>query len=300
MLLNTGSFAKMGQRLVGTRFHGKGAFLAVFSPKAKYLATAGGDDTVRVWNGLYEQLVCEFGFEGPISRLTFSSDERYLAVASQENTARLFYVPSGLEIGRVAAGRIVLGVSFESVANANPVVIRAASADGRLVRASFQNEPPAGGDALQKWINNEDKPDTSQSEFQIDRGTGSLRRNRKVFLPSMPQNWPLWWAANNRQIAVGYHDNLARIYDLRSHRMLNVIPVRPGTDDGYLAGDGTLYTRIFAEKLYQSHPAEIRDVVKQVCASLSHRDLTSEEWRASFGWVPQWFKTCPSLPAGER
>ncbi len=315
VLLSTGP-----ARQVGTRFHGKGAFLTAFSPGAKYLATAGGDNAVRVWNGLYSQMVAEFSSQSVISGLAFSGDEEYLAVASMDNTTRLFHVASGLEVARVAAQSDIYGVFFESAGGANPLVFQIASDDGRLVRASVNRPVAPSGAMLAAWVSAQEPITNQRSDFEViksDDGVTakvtSLPGHRTISLtPALPEkaHWILWWSMdrNKKRIAIEFSDNIARIYDLENGKMVNSVPT--DASDGFLEDDGTLHTRVFVvqeadqydlgnrnrkpyQKLYRRYPAKISDVVQQTCASLS-RDLTGEEWDASFGWIPQ-FKTCPNL-----
>jgi WD40 repeat protein len=74
-----------------------------FSPDGRYLATAGDDNSVRLWTMPDGQKVSltgdrDISHQKRIHILTFSLDGRYLATASDDQTACVWSIPSGRKI----------------------------------------------------------------------------------------------------------------------------------------------------------------------------------------------------------
>lgn len=100
----------------------------VFSKDGEYLATASEDKTVKVWKQDISQtvragarleprpmaVVANITHEAPITAIIFSPDGKYLATASQDNTARVWEANGGREVARVVYEKEVLAIAFSA------------------------------------------------------------------------------------------------------------------------------------------------------------------------------------------
>jgi WD40 repeat protein len=63
---------------------------AVFSPDGQYIATAGDDGTIRLWDRAGREIKRLFGHRGAIWQVAFSPDGRFLMSAGRDGTSRLW------------------------------------------------------------------------------------------------------------------------------------------------------------------------------------------------------------------
>ena len=76
-------------------------FDVAFDPTSSFVATAGADGTVRIWNlGLLRQVAVLKGHEDKVYSVTFSPDGSYILTASRDKTARLWNPSTGEEVCR--------------------------------------------------------------------------------------------------------------------------------------------------------------------------------------------------------
>ncbi len=76
-------------------------FDVAFDPTSSFVATAGADGTVRIWNlGLLRQVAVLKGHEDKVYSVTFSPDGSYILTASRDKTARLWNPSTGDEVCR--------------------------------------------------------------------------------------------------------------------------------------------------------------------------------------------------------
>ena len=83
-----------------------------FSPDGAFLATAGDDDTARVWDLETKQEVVRLPHGAGVSAVAFSPDGQTLLSGSLDGTARLWELPHGNEILRQTHNQMVDSVAF--------------------------------------------------------------------------------------------------------------------------------------------------------------------------------------------
>ncbi len=76
------------------------------------MATAGADETVRLWRVSDWQEVHCMKHQGEVWSIAFSPDSKYLATASSDKTVRVWEVNHSLEVSRISHREHVRAVAF--------------------------------------------------------------------------------------------------------------------------------------------------------------------------------------------
>ncbi len=107
----------------------EGISAIAFSPKGKYLATAGRDHTARVWDVSNGREIARMPHDPTFSdawrAVAFSPDGRYLATGNGSKTARVWDAKSGEEVARITHENNVRDIAFYPVPNGRYLVATA-------------------------------------------------------------------------------------------------------------------------------------------------------------------------------
>ncbi|MGR9105954.1 MAG: NACHT and WD repeat domain-containing protein [Gammaproteobacteria bacterium] len=104
--------------------HGAEVYRVVYSPDAKWIATASDDRTARLWDAATGRQLQRLDHEDDVRFVTFSPDGTRLATASSDTSARVWDVATGRELLRLRHDKDVVSVAF------SPDGSRIASASG--------------------------------------------------------------------------------------------------------------------------------------------------------------------------
>jgi WD40 repeat protein len=83
-------------RLIQTLNHG-GVHCLAFDPSGRFLASAGKDATIRIWNAERREVLALRGHADTVWALSFSADGRYLASGGSDKKVKIWDLPPLLE-----------------------------------------------------------------------------------------------------------------------------------------------------------------------------------------------------------
>jgi WD40 repeat protein len=110
--LEASATAIMGQELFSVAGHSGPIYGLTFSPDGTYLATAGQDNTARVWDAETGQELLILTGPSNLWDVAFSPDGKYLATANQDGTVRFYVLPID-ELVALARSRVTRSLTTE-------------------------------------------------------------------------------------------------------------------------------------------------------------------------------------------
>jgi WD40 repeat protein/ABC-type branched-subunit amino acid transport system substrate-binding protein/DNA-binding SARP family transcriptional activator len=270
------------------------------SPDGNRLATAGSDQSVRIWaaaSGQLEQTLS--GHTGRVVQVAFSSDGSRLVSASLDGTARLW---------DIATGQVVTIFG----AHAGPLTGVAISRDGTRIATSSEGtaetvhlwDPGSGavlrtvGDQLGTTWSVAFSPDgrrlvTAGQDGTVRTWNATTGESLLVLRGHEGSNVTSVWSPDGKRIASGGRDGTARVWDSSSGRellMLTGTEPREGVDSVAFSPDGRQLA-VRGDQAVRVYMVGIEDLVALVRGRLT-RSWTMEECQR-FLHLDQ----CPSGPA---
>jgi len=235
--------------------------------------------------------------EGFVSGVAFSSDGKYLATASWDNTVRLWSVSTGEQLQRLNHEGFVSGVAFSS--------------DGKyLATASWDNTvrlwSVSTGEQLQR-LNHEGY--VSGVAFSSDGkylATASWDKTVRLWsvstgeqLQRLNHEGPVTgvaFSSDGKYLASASRDKTARLWSVSTGEQLQRLNHEGEVSGVAFSSDGKYLATASWDKTAQLWLVQPRDLVSEACHLLT-RNLTWGEWQQYFGDNPRQYQpTCPNLP----
>jgi WD40 repeat protein len=212
-------------RLTG---HKARVFHATFSPNGRWLVTASGDNTARLWEVKTGQLVKLLqGHTGTVFHSTFSPDSQYVLTSSNDKTARLWEVATGKLI-RIFKGH-QQGI-YHAAFTSNGKIIATASQDrtARLWEVATGNllNVLAGHDDWVKQVT------FSPSGWRLVTASGdktarvwevSNGKLLSILKGHEGEVYQALFSPDGQNVITVSADNTARLWEIRSGRLIHTL-----------------------------------------------------------------------------
>jgi len=260
----------------------KGTVRSSLSPDNQLLASAGADDTIRLWN-LKGQLVKEWqADQGLVNNLTFSPDGQLIATAGRNDTVHLWNLQGRLVKEWSAEQRFVKSISFSSngqllaTGGANDTV-RLWDLQGNPIGQPFTRIVPQKQEEKLVW-GITFSPDDKIIASAGDDGLVSLWNLQGKLLKEWEGNQKdissIKFSPDGQLLATGGGDNTIRLWNLQGQqlgepfsghqgRIWDVAFSHDGRQLASAAGDGTVRVwNLQGKQLdkFQGHQGPVRSV----------------------------------------
>ena len=230
-----------------------------FSSDNRWLATASGDNTVRIWNAQTGEVMVRLKHESHVSAVSFSSDNRWLATASGDNTVRIWNAQTGEVMVRLKHESHVSAVSFSS--------------DNRWLATASSDKTARIWDA--------------QTGEQIAR----LEHDFNVFWISAVS-----FSSNNHWVATVSNDGIARIWNSQTGKEIARLEYEENVTVVSFSSDNRWVATVSDDGSVRISWVSLKDLSSELCRRLT-RNLTADEWQKYIDSpLPTYRRTCPQHP----
>jgi len=261
-----------------------------FSPNGDTIATAGWDDTARIWETGSGQQLFSLRHDGEVNALAFSPDGTYLATASRDGAARTWQVSSGLlSMSLPLKGGVSL-VAFsldgryivtEGGGIAGGISVWDANSGLQLARRTFFDAVAAAafspntryiaiavGNRVQLW------------DWESDRDTqGESDEEEHIVLLNHEQSVnAVAFSPDSSYVATASWDNTAGVWEVSSGHQIARIAHKKWVNAVAFSPDGRYLVTASEDGTAQVWFWHPDDLIAEACSRLT-RDLTREEWQ---------------------